>query len=58
MEIDGQFYLCKGCGRWMPFMGRDVSCDCGHSNEFTEDEYIALEDATVEAEAGNDGWDY
>lgn len=50
MKIDGQFYLCGGCGKWQPFMGRDVTCDCGHSNEFTEDELEILEAAVEEAE--------
>ena len=52
MEIDGQFYLCGGCGKWMPFMGDDVSCDCGHSNEFTEDELADLEEAVADEESG------
>jgi len=48
MEIDGQFYLCEGCGTYQPFMGNDVSCDCGHSNEFTDDEIIKMEEAAEE----------
>ena len=48
MEIDRQFFLCEGCGKWMPFMGRDVSCDCGYSNDFTENELLGLEDAVEE----------
>jgi len=51
MEIDGQFYLCEGCGKWQPFMGEDVSCDCGHSNDFTDEELVDL----VEAVEGADG---
>ena len=50
MEIDGQFYLCEGCGKWQPFMGDDVSCDCGHSNDFTDDELANLEEAVDDAE--------
>ena len=50
MEIDGQFYLCDGCEKWMPFMGDDVSCDCGHSNEFTDDELVDLKEAVEDAE--------
>ena len=50
MEIDGQFYFCEGCGKWQPFMGDDVTCDCGYSNEFTEDELAALEEAAGENE--------
>lgn len=46
MEIDGQFYMCDGCNEWQPFMGTDVTCDCGHSNDFTEDEITKLEEAT------------
>lgn len=30
MDIDGQFYFCEGCRTWQPFMGRDVTCDCGY----------------------------
>ena len=54
MEIDGQFYLCEGCNHWQPFMGDDVSCDCGHSNEFTEDEIKDLEKAVGESEKEED----
>ena len=43
MEIDGQFYLCAECRTWQPFMGRDVTCDCGYDNEFTDDELDDLE---------------
>jgi len=50
MEIDGQFYLCGGCETWQPFMGEDVTCDCGHSNFFTASELDALEEAVAEAE--------
>ena len=50
MEIDGQFYLCAGCGKWQPFMGDDVSCDCGHSNDFTDVELAALKEAVAEDE--------
>ena len=50
MEIDGQFYLCKGCGKWQPFMGSDVTCDCGHSNEFTDNELADLREAVEDTE--------
>lgn len=50
MEIDGQFYLCESCGKWQPFMGDDVSCDCGHSNEFTAEEIEEMEEAIAEDE--------
>ena len=50
MEIDGQFYLCVGCGKWQPWMDDDVSCDCGHSNDFTDDEIEQLEEAAAENE--------
>ena len=50
MEIDGQFYLCGGCGKWQPWMGDDVSGDCGHSNDFTDDEIEQLDEAVEEAE--------
>lgn len=49
MEIDGQFYFCEGCGKWQPFIGDDVSCDCGYSNVFTDDELANLEEAVAEA---------
>ena len=45
MEIDGQFYLCGGCRQWQPFMGNDVTCDCGYDNHFSEDEILKLEAA-------------
>ncbi|KKM77887.1 hypothetical protein LCGC14_1365540 [marine sediment metagenome] len=48
MEIDGQFYLCEGCGKYQPFVGDDVTCDCGHSNDFTDDEIAAMEEAGTE----------
>lgn len=48
MEIDEQFYFCKGCGEWQPFMGRDVTCDCGYDNDFTDEELDELEDAVEE----------
>ena len=50
MEIDGQFYRCEGCGKFVPFMGADVSCDCGYSNDFEIDELEDLEEAVEEAE--------
>lgn len=50
MDIDGQFYFCEGCKTWQPFMGRDVTCDCGYDNDFTEDELIELEEAIIEAD--------
>ena len=48
MEIDKQFYFCKGCGKWQPFMGRDTICDCGYDNEFTDEEIDELEEAAEE----------
>lgn len=48
MQIDGQFYFCEGCQSWQPFMGRDVTCDCGFDNKFTEEEYLELEEALDE----------
>ncbi len=33
----------------MPFMGRDVCCDCGYENDFTEDEIEDME-AVMEEE--------
>ena len=57
MEIDGQFYLCEGCGKWQPFMGDMVSCDCGHSNDFTGEEIEELEEAVKDAEREG-GYDY
>lgn len=57
MEIDEQFYLCEGCGTWQPFMGEDVTCDCGHSNFFTADELDALEEAVEDAERDEE-YDY
>ena len=56
MEIDGQFYLCEGCGDWQPFMGDNVSCDCGRSNDFTDEELTALEEAVAEEEEENDDY--
>ena len=50
MKIDGEFYFCEGCHKWQPWMGNDVSCDCGHSNNFTDNEIEQLEEAVVEAE--------
>lgn len=50
MEIDGQFYFCGGCGKWQPFMGTDVTCDCGHDNDFTDEEIEELKEAADEAE--------
>ncbi len=50
MEIDGQFYMCGGCNTWQLFMGEDVTCDCGHSNDFTDSEIAALEEEVEEAE--------
>lgn len=50
MKIDGQFYLCEGCCKWQPFMGSDVTCDCGYDNEFTDNEIDELEQASEEAE--------
>ncbi|KKN56262.1 hypothetical protein LCGC14_0574070 [marine sediment metagenome] len=31
-------------------MGDDVSCDCGHSNEFTDSEIADMEEAAAENE--------
>jgi len=45
MEIDGQFYFCEGCRKWQPFMGDDVTCDCGYSNDFTDEELADLKEA-------------
>ncbi len=42
MEIAEQFYLCGDCRKWQPFMGNDVTCDCGYNNEFTD---VELEEA-------------
>lgn len=53
MKIDGQFYMCQGCHTWQPFMGRDVTCDCGYSNDFTDDELDALEEAVAAAESND-----
>jgi len=51
MEINGQFYLCKGCGKWQPFMGKNTTiCDCGYNNEFTDDELDKLEEAAKKAD--------
>jgi hypothetical protein len=50
MKIDGQFYLCEGCKKWQPFMGEDVTCDCGFGNEFTEDELYELSEEARDAE--------
>lgn len=49
-QIDGRFYFCEGCQSWQPFMGDDVSCDCGYSTEFTQDEINEMEDAIRESE--------
>ncbi len=54
MEIDGRFYFCAGCKTWQPFMGDDVSCDCGHSNDFTDEDIVLMEEAIDEEE----GYDY
>lgn len=56
MEIDGEFYLCGGCGQWQPFMGADVTCDCGHSNDFTDEEIEELEVAVEDAD--DEGYDW
>ena len=48
LEIDGQYYFCGGCEQLVLFMGRGVTCDCGHANEFTEEEFIELEEAVEE----------
>ena len=56
MEIDRQFYLCGGCGQFQPFMGDDVSCDCGYSNEFTVEELEDLEEAVEEVEEAEDDY--
>ena len=51
MKIDGQFYVCGGCNAWQPFMGEDVTCDCGHSNDFLPEEISELESAAEEERA-------
>lgn len=37
-------------------MGDDVSCDCGHSNDFSDDEIAALEGAAAEDEDDECDW--
>lgn len=58
MEIDGEFYKCEGCGQWVPFVGDDVACDCGHSNDFTEDELDALEEAVDDTDMEEEDYDW
>jgi hypothetical protein len=49
-KIDGRFYYCEGCHSWQPFMGDNVSCDCGASTEFAQDEIDEMEEVINEAE--------
>jgi hypothetical protein len=30
------------------FLGRDITCDCGHDNDFTDEELDELEEAVEE----------
>jgi len=50
-KIDGRFYWCEGCKKWQPFIGRDVSCDCGHITDFDENQLLDLEEALAREEA-------